>query len=85
MGRREDDAAAARRARARALRRAGARLASFAADPASTINVTVSADVPSNDIQVNLVFQGQTLHSEDTGVGQETFVYPVGATAGNSA
>ncbi len=57
---------------------------SFSADPASTINVTVSSDVASNDIVVNLVFKGQTVHSEDTGVGQETFVYPVAAGAGGS-
>ena len=53
-------------------------------DPASTINITVSSEVPSNDIAVNLVLNGQTLHNEDTGVGQETFVYPVGATGGGT-
>src|SRR5262249_30048755 len=52
------------------------------ADPASTINVTVSADTPTNDLMVNLVHLGTVVHNEDTGVGQETFVYSVGALAG---
>src|SRR5438105_3950994 len=46
MGRRDDDAAAARRARARALRRAGARLASFAADPAGGIATVFALAAP---------------------------------------
>ena len=52
------------------------------ADPASTINVTVSADTPTNDLMVNLVYLGNVVKNEDTGVGQETFVYSVGALAG---
>ncbi len=47
------------------------------ADPASTINVTVSADTPTNDLMVNLVHLGTVVKNEDTGVGQETFVYSV--------
>jgi hypothetical protein len=49
----------------------------FTADASSTINVSVSAQIPTNDIQVNLLFGSKVLHSEDTGVGQETFVYSV--------
>jgi hypothetical protein len=56
----------------------------FTADPSSTINVTATAEVPTNDIAVNLVHAGQIVHSEDTGVGQETFVYDVSATAGGT-
>ena len=52
------------------------------ADPASTINVTVSADTPTNDLMVNLVYLGNVVKNEDTGVGQETFVYSVSALAG---
>jgi hypothetical protein len=54
------------------------------ADPASTINVTVTADTPSNDLMVNLVYNGTVVHNEDTGVGQETFVYSVSALAGGT-
>src|ERR1051326_541525 len=56
----------------------------FTADPSSTINVTVTAEVPTNDIAVNLVHGGQVVHNEDTGVGQETFVYSVFATTGGA-
>src|SRR4051812_6209490 len=52
------------------------------AGPASTINVTVSADTPTNDLMVNLVHLGTVVKNEDTGVGQETFVYSVGPLAG---
>ena len=54
------------------------------ADPASTINVTVSADTPTNDLMVNLVYLGNVVKNEDTGVGQETFVYSVSALAGGA-
>jgi hypothetical protein len=54
----------------------------FVTDPASTINVTITADEPTNDIMANLIYNGQIVHSEDTGVGQETFVYSVGELAG---
>jgi hypothetical protein len=40
----------------------------------ATINVTVTADVPTNDFAVDLINNGNVLHHEDTGVGQETFV-----------
>jgi hypothetical protein len=57
---------------------------SVVADPSSTVNVTVTAQVATNDIMVNLVYQGTVVHNEDTGVGQETFVYSVGASAGGT-
>jgi hypothetical protein len=57
---------------------------SFQADASSTINVTVTAQIPTNDIMVNLVYNGSVVHSEDTGVGQETFVYSVGASSGGT-
>ena len=42
----------------------------------ATIEVTVTADIPSNDIAVDLISGGNVLHHEDTGVGQETFAVP---------
>lgn len=54
------------------------------ADPSSTINVVVTAQVPTNDIMVNLVYGGTVVHNEDTAVGQETFVYSVGANSGGT-
>jgi hypothetical protein len=39
----------------------------------ATIDVTVTADIPTNDIAVDLISGGNVLHHEDTGVGQETF------------
>jgi hypothetical protein len=56
----------------------------FTADANSTINVTATAEVPTNDIMINLVHNGQVVHNEDTGVGQETFVYNVSAAAGGT-
>src|SRR6516225_8760807 len=38
----------------------------FTADASSTINVTVTAQVATNDIAVNLVYGGTVVHSEDT-------------------
>src|SRR5690242_17609747 len=51
----------------------------FTADPSSTINVTVTAEVPTNDVAVNLFYGSKVVHNEDTGAGQETFVYNVSA------
>jgi hypothetical protein len=56
----------------------------FVAVASSTINVTVTAEVATNDIMVNLIYGGTVVHSEDTGVGQETFVYNVGASGGGT-
>jgi hypothetical protein len=54
------------------------------ADPSSTIDIAVTAQVPTNDIMVNLVYGGTVVHNEDTGVGQETFVYSVDANSGGT-
>lgn len=54
------------------------------ADASSTIDVAVTAQVPTNDIMVNLIHGGTVVHNEDTGVGQETFVYSVDANAGGT-
>src|SRR3954463_905757 len=61
---------------------AGCGTTDFAVHPASTVNVTVTAETPTNDLMVNLWYGGQIVHNEDTGVGQETFTYSVGDTAG---
>src|SRR5438552_3199119 len=42
-----------------------------------SINVTVTAEVPTNDIQVNLRYGGHVVANTDTGVGQETLDYTV--------
>jgi len=43
-----------------------------------TIIVTVSADVPANDIAVNLLHGGGVVANTDTGVGQEVLLYKTG-------
>ena len=54
------------------------------ADPSSTIDIAVTAQVPTNDIMVNLIYGGNVVHNEDTGVGQETFIYAVDANSGGT-
>jgi len=56
----------------------------FTVHPASTVNVTVTAATPTNDLMVDLWYGGQIVHNEDTGVGQETFTYSVDDTAGGT-
>ena len=56
----------------------------FTVAPASTINVTMTAETPTNDLMVSLVYNGVVVHNEDTGVGQETFVYSVNDTSGGT-
>jgi hypothetical protein len=63
---------------------AGCGSTDFSVDPASTINVTMTADTPTNDLMVNLIYRGTVVHNEDTGVGQETFVYSVNDTSGGT-
>ena len=63
---------------------AGCGSTDFSVDPASTINVTVTAATPTNDLMVNLWYGGTVVHNEDTGVGQETFVYSVDDTSGGT-
>ncbi|HSX21758.1 MAG TPA: hypothetical protein VLE97_03180 [Gaiellaceae bacterium] len=54
------------------------------ADPSSTIDIAITAQVPTNDIMVNLIYGGTVVHNEDTGVGQETFVYSVDSNSGGT-
>ena len=63
---------------------AGCGRTDFAVHPASTVNVTVTAATPTNDLMVNLWYGGQIVHNEDTGVGQETFTYSVDDTSGGT-
>src|SRR4051812_7099481 len=49
----------------------------FDVDPSSTINVTVTANILTNDLKVDLVYGSKVVHDEDTGVGQESIVYQV--------
>ena len=63
---------------------AGCGTTDFTVHPASTVNVTVTAATPTNDLMVNLWYGGQIVHNEDTGVGQETFTYSVDDTAGGT-
>jgi len=63
---------------------AGCGSTDFSVHPASTINVTVTAATPTNDLMVNLWYGGTVVHNEDTGVGQETFVYSVNDTSGGT-
>ena len=56
----------------------------FTVAPASTINVTMTAETPTNDLMVSLVYNGVVVRNEDTGVGQETFVYSVNDTSGGT-
>lgn len=63
---------------------AGCGSTDFNVDPASTVNVTMTAETPTNDLMVNLIYQGTIVHNEDTGVGQETFVYSVNDTSGGT-
>ncbi|MFL6033589.1 MAG: hypothetical protein ACJ74I_00790 [Gaiellaceae bacterium] len=63
---------------------AGCGTTDFAVHPASTVNVTVTAATPTNDLMVNLWYGGQIVHNEDTGVGQETFTYSVDDASGGT-
>jgi hypothetical protein len=63
---------------------AGCGATDFAVDPASTINVTMTAETPTNDLMVSLVYNGVVVRNEDTGVGQETLVYSVNETSGGT-